>query len=109
LSAVADIDAKFLAVRLIHREPAMRARERAQSSAHHGRSPLLRDSYCVISDSACRNVPRIVENGRNMSQERLKHHGSPNGGRISGLPEPVSQASDVVAAFVGSFSGLVLL
>jgi hypothetical protein len=34
----------------------------------------------VISDSACRNVPRIVENGKNMSHERLKHHGSPNGG-----------------------------
>jgi hypothetical protein len=32
-----------------------------------------------------------------MSQERLKHHRSPNGGLIPGLPEPVSQASDVVA------------
>jgi hypothetical protein len=51
----------------------------------------------------------MVENGENMSQERLKHHGSPNGGLIPGLPEPVSQASDVVAAFVASFSRLVLL
>jgi len=38
-----------------------------------------------------------------MSQERLKHHGSLNGGLIPGLPKPVSQASDVVAAFVGLF------
>jgi len=38
-----------------------------------------------------------------MSQERLKHHGSPNGGLIPGLPEPVSQASEFVAAFVGLF------
>ena len=38
-----------------------------------------------------------------MSQEQLKHHGAPNGGLIPGLPEPVSQASDVVAAFVGLF------
>ena len=38
-----------------------------------------------------------------MSQEQLKHQGSPNGGLIPGLPEPVSQASDVVVAFVGLF------
>jgi hypothetical protein len=34
----------------------------------------------MISDRVCRYVPRIVENRKNMSQERLKHHGSPNGG-----------------------------
>jgi hypothetical protein len=65
--------------------------------------------YRVISDSACRNLPIIVENGKNMLQERRMQRGSLNGGLIPGLPEPVSQASDVVAAFVGLFSRLVLL
>src|SRR5258705_6678099 len=41
--------------------------------------------YCVISDSACRNLPKIVENGRNMLQERLKRHSSPNGGLPAGV------------------------
>jgi hypothetical protein len=39
----------------------------------------------MISDSACRYVPRIVENRKNMSQERLKHHGSPNGDLPTGV------------------------
>jgi hypothetical protein len=45
--------------------------------------------YRVISDSACRNLTRIVENGKNMSQERLKHHRSPNGGLPTGVRDEV--------------------
>jgi len=30
-------------------------------------------------------VPRIVENGKNMPQERLKPHGSPNAGLPTGV------------------------
>jgi hypothetical protein len=81
---VADLDAKFLAARLIC-EPGVRTGmgiviRPARSVTHSFEIP-----YCVISDSACRNLPKIVENGRNMSQERLKRHSSPNGGLPAGV------------------------
>ena len=102
LSAVADIDAKFLAARLIRREPAA-CTGMSINTRRQGRSPLFRDSIRSDLGQRLSKSAEIVEIGENISQERLKHHGSPNGGLIPGLPEPVSQASDVVAAFVGLF------
>jgi hypothetical protein len=78
---VADIDAKFLAARLICREPDAGTEMSIHPPGKVGHR-YFEIPYRVIRGSACRNVPRIVENGKNMS---WKPHGSPNGGLPAGV------------------------
>jgi hypothetical protein len=79
LSAVADIDAKFLAARLTRREPAECAGT-SINTRRQGRSLLFRDS--VLPSDLGQRLSKSAENCRNGKKYvagRLKHHGSSNG------------------------------
>jgi hypothetical protein len=75
LSAVIDIDAKFLAARLIRREPAA-CKGMSINTRRQGRSRYFGIPYRMISDSLVEMCRELLK--KNM-QKRVKRYGSPNG------------------------------